>query len=162
MYCRKAIHISEVNMDKEELIIKVPRGDMTGTQVDSLKLIVYKKADLLKEAFAAKSIVINEEDGSLSFPWFTLTGDDNEAMVFMRFVSRLIALAKRTKRVDKDDGKKVVNDSYAFRCFLLRLGYIGDDFKQDRKILMRSFSKGSSAFRQKKEASDADTQQERG
>ena len=36
--------------------------------------------------------------------------------------------------------------SYAFRCFLLRLGFIGTEHKQTRKILLRNLT-GSSAFK---------------
>ena len=42
--------------------------------------------------------------------------------------------------------KEYDNDRYAFRCFLLRLGYIGDTYKADRKILLKRLS-GSSAFK---------------
>ena len=35
---------------------------------------------------------------------------------------------------------------YAFRCFLLRLGFIGDEYKAVRKILLANLS-GSSAFK---------------
>ena len=42
--------------------------------------------------------------------------------------------------------KETDNPKYAFRCFLLRLGFIGDEYKADRKILLRNLS-GSSAFR---------------
>ena len=38
------------------------------------------------------------------------------------------------------------NEKYAFRCFLLRLGFIGDKYKQTRKILLRNLA-GSSAFK---------------
>jgi hypothetical protein len=161
MYCRKENHISEDKMETDELVIKVPRGTMTDTQVENLKLLVGKKREVLKKAFVAESITITEEDGDLSFPWFTLTGEEKESMVFMRFVTKLLALAKRAQRVNCGTGKEVVNDSYAFRCWLLRLGYIGDEYKDDRKILMRNFAKGSSAFRQKKEVANADADQGR-
>ena len=42
--------------------------------------------------------------------------------------------------------KAVDNEKYAFRCFLLRLGFIGAEFKTERKILLRNLT-GSSAFR---------------
>ena len=45
---------------------------------------------------------------------------------------------------------EVVNEKYAFRCFLLRLGFIGDEYKQDRKILLENLE-GSAAFKTKKE-----------
>ena len=38
------------------------------------------------------------------------------------------------------------NDKYAFRCFLLRLGFIGDEYKIARKVLLRNLT-GNSAFR---------------
>jgi hypothetical protein len=42
--------------------------------------------------------------------------------------------------------KKVDNEKYAFRCFLLRLGFIGAEYKTDRKILLKNLT-GSSAFK---------------
>ena len=54
-------------------------------------------------------------------------------------------MAKEAKRITGKD-KPVENEKYAFRCFLLRLGFIGDDYKQSRKILLQNFS-GSSAWK---------------
>ena len=42
--------------------------------------------------------------------------------------------------------KEVGNEKYAFRCFLLRLGFIGAEFKDERKILLHNLS-GNSAFK---------------
>ena len=42
--------------------------------------------------------------------------------------------------------KENENEKYAFRCFLLRLGFIGDEYKADRKLLLSKLS-GSSAFK---------------
>ena len=41
---------------------------------------------------------------------------------------------------------EVESEKYAFRCFLLRLGYVGEESKADRKILLRNLS-GHAAFR---------------
>ena len=54
-------------------------------------------------------------------------------------------MAKEAKRVTAKE-KEVDNVKYAFQCFLLRLGFIGDEYKQNRKILMRNLT-GSSAFK---------------
>ena len=61
-------------------------------------------------------------------------------------------LSREQKRITVTE-KAVDNEKYAFRCFLLRLGFIGDEYKVDRKILLRNL-KGSSAFKNgaKKEA----------
>ncbi|NCC69938.1 MAG: virulence protein, partial [Clostridia bacterium] len=42
--------------------------------------------------------------------------------------------------------KAVENEKYAFRCFLLRLGFIGSEYKSERKILLANLT-GSSAFK---------------
>jgi hypothetical protein len=54
-------------------------------------------------------------------------------------------MARNQKRISAKE-KEVDNEKYAFRCFLLRLGFIGDEFKTDRKILLRNLS-GSTAFK---------------
>jgi hypothetical protein len=54
-------------------------------------------------------------------------------------------LAKNQKRVNVTD-KATPNERYAFRCFLLRLGFIGPEYKNERKILLKNLD-GSSAFK---------------
>lgn len=54
-------------------------------------------------------------------------------------------MSKNAKRVTVTE-KAVDNEKYAFRCFLLRLGFIGSEYKVERKILLKNLS-GSSAFK---------------
>ena len=42
--------------------------------------------------------------------------------------------------------KPAENEKYTFRCFLLRLGFIGNEYKHERKILLKNLT-GSSAFK---------------
>jgi CRISPR/Cas system-associated protein endoribonuclease Cas2 len=42
--------------------------------------------------------------------------------------------------------KPTDNEKYAFRCFLLRLGFIGSEYKTYRKILLKNLT-GNSAFK---------------
>ena len=53
--------------------------------------------------------------------------------------------ARNQKRITARE-KDTDNDKYAFRCFLLRLGFIGAEYKEERKILLRNLT-GSSAFK---------------
>jgi hypothetical protein len=65
-------------------------------------------------------------------------------------------MAKEAKRVTATE-KPTDNEKYAFRCFLLRLGFIGNEYKACRKILLKNLA-GSSAFKaesKKETASDA-------
>ena len=54
-------------------------------------------------------------------------------------------MARNAKRVTATE-KPADNEKYAFRCFLLRLGFIGAEYKEERKILLKNLS-GSSAFK---------------
>ena len=62
-------------------------------------------------------------------------------------------MARTQKRVTATE-RTIENEKYAFRCFLLRLGFIGDEFKSARKILLRNFT-GSSAFKSGTKAKEA-------
>ena len=92
-----------------------------------------------------KGLPITEEDDKLSFPWFTTEPDPDEVRAYTHFIAALCEMARNQKRVIAKE-KDTDNDKYAFRCFLLRLGFIGADYKTERKILLRNLS-GSSAFR---------------
>ena len=67
----------------------------------------------------------------------------------MSFLTALCAMAKEAKWVLAKE-TEVESEKYAFRCFLLRLGFIGNDRKAARKILLQNLS-GHSAFRNKAE-----------
>jgi hypothetical protein len=54
-------------------------------------------------------------------------------------------MSKNATRVTATE-KAVDNEKYAFRCFLLRLGFIGSEYKAERKLLLKNLS-GSSAYR---------------
>ena len=42
--------------------------------------------------------------------------------------------------------KEVENPRYAFHCFILRLGMIGDEYKTSRKVLLQRLT-GNSAWK---------------
>jgi hypothetical protein len=54
-------------------------------------------------------------------------------------------MARNQKRITAKE-KEIPNEKYAFRCFLLRLGFIGKEYKEERKILLRNLT-GSAAFK---------------
>ena len=125
----------------------MPRELFTNTDIETLQQIVTVRAPLLKEAFLTDSIEAVVTDTTVSFPWFPFAADPNEINAYSAFVTKLCDMARRQKRVvavvaETDD------DKYAFQCFLLRLGFIGDEYKIARKVLFRNLT-GNSAFRYK-------------
>ena len=128
----------------ESLAISMPKDGFTDDAIANLKHLVESKATLIKKALGAENLTITVEDDKISFPWFTGYPAPDEISAYAKFIGRLCVMAKTQKRVTAKD-KAVDNDKYAFRCFLLRLGFIGDEYKADRKILLSKLS-GSSAF----------------
>ena len=59
-----------------------------------------------------------------------------------------LAMSELAKEIKYASPKKqqTENEAYAFRCWMLRLGFIGGDFKTAREYFMRNFE-GNSSFR---------------
>ena len=59
-----------------------------------------------------------------------------------------LAMSQMAKQLRSASPKKqqTENEAYAFRCWMLRLGFIGDEFKTARDYFMRNFE-GNSAWR---------------
>ena len=117
---------------------------LEGTAVDNLTKLLEAKGRLIRRALAVDSLSIEVTGSTVKFPWFADCGTD-ECKAYTHFISALCELASNAKRVTAKE-KETDNDKYAFRCFLLRLGFIGSEYKAERKILLRNLT-GSSAFR---------------
>lgn len=123
------------------LTVEVP---LEGAAVENLTKLLDAKGGLIRRALAVDKLPIEVTDSTVKFPWFSECGAD-ERKAYTHFVSALCELAANAKRVTAKE-KETYNDKYAFRCFLLRLGFIGSEYKAERKILLRNLT-GSSAFR---------------
>lgn len=123
------------------LTVEVP---LESTAVGNLTKLLDAKGRLIRRALAVDSLSIEVTDSTVKFPWFADCGAD-ECKAYTHFISALCELAANAKRVTAKE-KETDNDKYAFRCFLLRLGFIGSEYKAERKILLRNLT-GSSAFR---------------
>ena len=128
----------------EGLTVAVPRDSLSDSAIENLQRIVDSKAALMKKAIGTDSLPIEVTDEKVSFPWFTEM-DGDSARAYTHLVSALCEMARNAKRVTATE-KEVDNEKYAFRCFLLRLGFIGAEYKTERKILLKNLT-GSSAFK---------------
>ena len=126
---------------EHEVNISIP---LEYVDVGNLIHLLEAKGELIKKALGIENTFIKEEDETVTFPWFKdLTPD--EVQTYTKFISALCKMSVTQKRVTAK-AKEVENEKYAFRCFLLRLGFIGDEFKADRKILLSKLD-GSAAFK---------------
>ena len=131
------------------LTVSMPEEGFTEASLENLRKLVDAKANLITKALGTDRLDIRVADSKVSFPWWDKTPEPDEAQVYMAFLAALCKMAKEAKRVLAKE-TEVESEKYAFRCFLLRLGFIGNDSKATRKILLRNLS-GHSAFRNKAE-----------
>ena len=136
------------NADKartDGLTISFPKGDFTEAALVNLEKILAAKAGLIKKALGADRLTVDASDEKwVAFPWWDTLPTVEDATVYCAFIAAACKLAQNAKRVTAKE-TPVESEKYAFRCFLLRLGFIGAEHKTERKILLSKLS-GSAAF----------------
>lgn len=139
----------DVNKDAEEtetegameLTVTIP---FTKVNVGNLTSLLEAKGNLIKDALGITDLRFEMKEDSISFPWFSKV-EPEEAMTYTKFITAICEMTTKQKRITAKP-KENENEKYAFRCFLLRLGFIGDEYKADRKLLLSKLN-GSSAFK---------------
>lgn len=124
-----------------ELTVTFP---FTKVNVANLTSLLEAKGSLIKDALGITDLRFEMNEDSVSFPWFSKV-EPEEAMTYTKFITAICEMTMKQKRITAKP-KENENEKYAFRCFLLRLGFIGDEYKADRKLLLSKLN-GSSAFK---------------
>ena len=127
------------------LVIEIPRDDFTENAISNLEKIIRGKETLIKKALGVDTLPIEKTEDTIRFPWFTFETNPDEIKAYTHFITAICEMAKKQVRITSTE-KEVENERYAFRCFLLRLGFIGPEYKKERKILLSKLT-GSSAFK---------------
>ena len=135
----------EVPVQQDKLTIAIPKESLTDTALENLQKIIANKQMLFQRAFRTDSTEVEITEEKINFTWFPYTVDGDDIAAYTQFISRLCDMARDAKRVSSKP-TETDNDKYAFCCFLLRLGFIGKEYKTARKILLRNLT-GNSAFR---------------
>ena len=132
------------------LTVSMPREYFNDQALERLKNLVTSKQTLIKKALGIAELPIEVGDEKVSFPWFEIKPTDEDAVTaYSHLIYALCEMAKNQNRITATE-KEVENEKYAFRCFLLRLGFIGEQYKTERKILLQNLS-GSAAFKNNKD-----------
>lgn len=137
----KELKVPEPNI----LTIEMP-ADKVNTE--NLQKLLDAKGALIRKALGIDSLAFEIHEDRVSFPWFVDPAPDH-ALAYTQFIAAICKMSTEQKRITARV-REVDNEKYAFRCFLLRLGFIGNEFKQSRKILLSNLD-GSSAFKTVKE-----------
>ena len=123
------------------LTVEIPLDKVA---VGNLTKLLDAKGNLIRKALGITDLRIEVLEDRVAFPWFSQV-DADSAAAYTHFISALCEMSRNAKRVTATE-KPVDNEKYAFRCFLLRLGFIGSEYKAERKILLKNLT-GSSAFK---------------
>jgi len=134
----------------DRLVIEAPLAGFTSTALQNLQRLVSGKAVLIMKALGVDALPIEQTETLIRFPWFAPGATGAEADAYAVFVHALCELAKKQKRVTLTE-KPIdsnVSEKFTFRCFLLRLGFIGKDEKiaSARKVLLSKLS-GNGSFK---------------
>ena len=124
-----------------ELTVTIP---FTKVNVGNLTSLLEAKGNLIKDALGIADLRFEMNEDSISFPWFSKV-EPEEAMTYTKFITAICEMTMKQKRITAKP-KENENEKYTFRCFLLRLGFIGDEYKADRRLLLSKLN-GSSAFK---------------
>ena len=136
---------AEERTEPTTLTIEMP-ADKVNTE--NLKRLLDAKGALIRKALGTDNLAFEIHEDRVSFPWFIDPAPDH-ALAYTQFIAAICKMSTEQKRVTARV-RDIDNEKYAFRCFLLRLGFIGEEFKQSRKILLSNLD-GSSAFKTVKE-----------
>ena len=123
------------------LTVSIP---LEKVEVDNLASLLDAKGDLIKKALGIPDLSFTTDEENISFPWFEEVKPE-EALAYTKFISAICEMSKKQKRVTAKP-KENENEKYAFRCFLLRLGFIGEEFATAREILLRNME-GNASWR---------------
>ena len=140
-----AVETAATTDDENSLTISLPRSSFTETALKNLDALLASKGHLIQKAFNIEKVAYTLTDEMIKFAWFHGKIAEDTVRAYTDFISKLCEMAQKQKRAVAKE-KAVENEKYAFRCFLLRLGMIGDDYKTSRRILLQNLT-GSSAFK---------------
>lgn len=134
------------------LSIELPTEGLHSTAAENLKRLIAGKAPLIRAALGdslangADALSVDFVDGKVRFPWFQPGMDAETLDAWSRFVIALCEAAKKQKRVIITEKPYDGSEKYAMRCFLLKLGFIGEEYKAARKAILSHLS-GNGSFK---------------
>ena len=129
---------------ENRLTIQMPADFFDEHTLGNLQQICENKAALFQAAFQTDSLDIISSDEKVEFPWFKVE-QDGDADAYCTFISMLCEFAKNQSHINRKPDTSD-NPKYTMRCFLIRLGMVGAEFKAARKAILRNLT-GNSAFR---------------
>jgi hypothetical protein len=138
---------TEPTAEQTGLSISLP---LTSVDTEKLTKILESKGKLIKKALGTEATDFTVNGDKVTFTWFSSIPDADTADAATKLIAAIGKMSKNAKRITMTEAD-VESEKYAFRGFLIRLGFSGPEYKATRKCLLQNLS-GASAFRNKEEA----------
>ena len=108
--------------------------EVTGVKLEAL---LASKGALIAKALGipATPMNLNAVEGTVEFAWFEQLPDAEVIEAASVLLQLMIEQAKTSTRISPKPPEPG-NDKYAMRCWLLRLGMIGEGYKTARRVLL--------------------------
>ena len=138
-----------VTGDSAPLAVDIPLSGLSLAAIANLERLIASKSWIIKKMTGADVLPIERLKDRLSFPWFRPDSSHAEIDAYSRLVTRLCETAKQKRRISSRENLPGSgdNEKYKARCMLLALGFIGSEYSQARKALLRNFP-GNGSFLQ--------------
>ena len=130
------------------LTLVFPTTDWNEATAGKVEATLAAKGVLIATALQipATPIHLDEQAGKAEFDWFDEVPGREVVEAASLLIARIIAHAKTATRVSAKPAETDGNDKYAMRCWLLRMGMIGDSYKNVRRVLLANLE-GNSAWK---------------
>ncbi len=138
---------------KENIILKAIGADdsnrLSREFIENINHFRPETVENFKELLSAPTAegikpLVEFGDGTITFNWFPATLNTAEIEAYTLFAQALNQQAMVQKTASN---KETItdNEKFTFRVFLLKLGFIGDEYKSARKVLLKNLS-GNGSF----------------
>jgi hypothetical protein len=127
------------------LVVELPGSGFSLEDTVNIGKIIQSKATLIRNVIgknliaAAEHLPVEATGEKLRFSWFEPNISTDELNAYIQLLAKICEMAQRQKYVIAQE-RVVENQKYAFRCFLLRLGFIGPQYGTVRKILLATLA----------------------
>ena len=117
-------------------VIPIPVEDFNARVRDNLNKLLAAKGSLIMAALGVNRLAYTEEDGVLLFDLYDAEPEQRELAACTQLLMALCATAREQVRVTAKAQDNIGNPKYAMRCFLLKLGFIGPEYREARSVLL--------------------------
>lgn len=118
---------------------------MTTDEFARLQKIIGVKQVLIDHALESDHVFVEQGENSILLRGLSDATLTDHRETCTRFLLMLIRMAQKLTRVNSRECRPE-NEKYTFRCFLIRLGMIGSEYKLDRAYLLSHLT-GSAAYK---------------